>query len=277
MKKLLISAAIISAIALSGCDVKKEKAVTPVDFSNLTEKQKQDLGVFVKDYLIKNPEILISMSNELQKQSETNRIKNIIDLKSDLYSDSTPHIGANDAKVAVVEFFDYNCVFCAKIAPDLEKVIAENKDVRFYFKETPIFASRFPSSISAALAGEYVFKEKGAEAYIKYHNGIYATGHNEGALTLSDINGVLKTVGVEPLATELTAESLQKKDGALTSFVDKVQGNLELSKKADLRGTPYILIMPVNNPTVENIRIIDGYQDYEKINKTLQEVKANTQ
>lgn len=274
MKKTLLSIIILSSIALSGCDVNKTPQVSEIDFSKLTSKQQHDLGNYIQDYLVKNPEVLVKMSNELQKQSEESRINNIIGLKDQLFSSVTPHIGPEDAKVAVVEFFDYNCVFCAKIAPEFEKVVSENKDVKFYFKETPIFASRFPSSISAALAGEYVFKEKGPEAYIKFHNGIYATGHNEGALTLDDINGVLKSVGVEPLAKELTPESLEKKDEPLTSFVDKVQGNLELSKQADLRGTPYILIMPLNNPTVENIRIIDGYQDYAQLTKALEEVKA---
>lgn len=46
-------------------------------------------------------------------------------------------------------------------APELEKVIKANPDVRFVFKEFPIFGQRWPASLSAAKTGLQIWKQKG--------------------------------------------------------------------------------------------------------------------
>ena len=80
----------------------------------------------------------------------------------------------------VVEFFDYQCIWCSRLAPELEKVMKANKNVRYYFMEWPVFSSRCPESLLAAKTGLQVWKEEGEDVYLKYHNGIYGTGMNEG-------------------------------------------------------------------------------------------------
>lgn len=83
----------------------------------------------------------------------------------------------------VVEFFDYQCIWCSRFAPELEKAIKNNRKVRYFFMEWPVFGSRWPASLLAAKTGLQVWKEQGAEAYLKYHNDLYGTGLNEGKLT----------------------------------------------------------------------------------------------
>lgn len=117
-----------------------------------------------------------------------NSIKIGADVKERLIAQSA------DAKVTVVEFFDYQCIYCARLAPELEKVIKANPDVRFVFKEFPIFGQRWPASLSAAKTGLQIWKQKGADAYLHYHNAIYATAHNEGKLTDADISAAAKAV-----------------------------------------------------------------------------------
>jgi protein-disulfide isomerase len=80
--------------------------------------------------------------------------------------------GPEKAKVAVIEFFDYQCVFCNRFAPELEKVMKAQPDVRYVFKEWPIFGSRWPESLQAAQQGLSVWKQKGAQAYVTYHNAL---------------------------------------------------------------------------------------------------------
>jgi protein-disulfide isomerase len=41
----------------------------------------------------------------------------------------------------VVEFFDYQCIWCSRFAPELEKVIRSNQDVRYFFMEWPVFGA----------------------------------------------------------------------------------------------------------------------------------------
>ncbi|WP_269837150.1 hypothetical protein [Enterobacter asburiae] len=41
-----------------------------------------------------------------------------------------------------------------------------------------------------------VWQKKGPQAYVTYHNAIYATGHNEGKLTAEDIHGAASKAGL---------------------------------------------------------------------------------
>jgi len=71
-----------------------------------------------------------------------------------LYEDPRDsYIGQKDAKVTIIEFFDYNCGFCKKSAGWVEKVIKTYpKDVKIIFKELPILDSRTKTSKIAAKA-----------------------------------------------------------------------------------------------------------------------------
>jgi hypothetical protein len=52
------------------------------------------------------------------------------------------------------------------------------------------------SSLQAAQQGLTVWQRKGPQAYVTYHNAIYATGHNEGKLTAEDIHGAASKAGL---------------------------------------------------------------------------------
>ncbi|EBH1886497.1 DsbA family protein [Salmonella enterica] len=164
-----------------------------------------------------------------------------------LHDPDTPAVGPENAKVAVIEFFDYQCVFCSRFALELEleleleKVIKAQPDVRYLFKEWPIFAGRWEASLQAAQQGLTVWQKKGAQAYVTYHNAIYATGHNEGKLTVEDIKGAASKAGlVTPPPGDQTA-SLEK--------------NSNLAEALGLTGTPGIIVMPVTSATPETITV----------------------
>lgn len=60
-------------------------------------------------------------------------------------------LGDKDAKVVIVEFSDFQCPFCAQVAPMLEKVVrASNGKARLYFKQFPI--KSHPRSLEASKA-----------------------------------------------------------------------------------------------------------------------------
>jgi protein-disulfide isomerase len=149
----------------------------------------------------------------------------VMDNQTTLLQDpDTPAFGPEKAKVAVIEFFDYQCVFCNRFAPELEKVMKAQPDVRYVFKEWPIFGSRWPESLQAAQQGLSVWKQKGAQAYVTYHNALYATGHNEGALTESDIRAAASKAGLATPAQDDNTASLEK--------------NSSLAESLGLTGTP---------------------------------------
>lgn len=126
----------------------------------LTSELNAQLTEITKRYLSAHPEILTSHYALLNDKA-------------------TPSVGPADAKVALVEFFDYQCSVCAQQAPVLESLMHANPLVRYVFKEWSIFGTRWPVSMAAAETGLQIWQQKGADAYLAYHNVVFATGHNE--------------------------------------------------------------------------------------------------
>ncbi|HEY9455950.1 MAG TPA: thioredoxin domain-containing protein, partial [Bradyrhizobium sp.] len=49
-----------------------------------------------------------------------------------------PSTGNPDGDVNIVEWFDYNCPYCRKIAPEIQQVVQDDGKVRLVLKEWPI-------------------------------------------------------------------------------------------------------------------------------------------
>ena len=249
-------AVLMTSALLSGMANAAEKA-TPV----FTPEQEARIGEIAKDYLLAHPEVVVEVSQKLQTQQQEKQQQAmtaaVIQHQAALLNDKgTPSYGPADAKVTVVEFFDYQCIYCARLAPELEKVIKANPDVRFVFKEFPIFGQRWPASLSAAKTGLQVWKQKGADAYLHYHNAIYATGHNEGKLTDADISAAAKAVKLD------------------VKTAPDVQGTLEgigaLAQQLGFSGTPALVVMPSSGASTDNVTVIPGFTDGETLNVAIQ-------
>lgn len=62
-----------------------------------------------------------------------------------------PHAGAEDARIKLVEFYDYECPHCQAFKAQMEQVVADKPEVGVYFMMFPI-ESRHPEARSAAQA-----------------------------------------------------------------------------------------------------------------------------
>jgi protein-disulfide isomerase len=148
--------------------------------------QEKRIGEIAADYLRAHPEILIQMRETLQQEQEAKQTRGLkstaLEQQGTFWVIKISPPGPGDGKVMVVEFFDYQCIWCSRFAPELEKVIGSNTDVRYFFMEWPVFGSRWPASLLAAKTGLQVWKEKGPEAYWHTINGLWYR-INEGKLT----------------------------------------------------------------------------------------------
>ena len=50
-----------------------------------------------------------------------------------------PDLGNPQGDLTIVEYFDYQCPYCKKAAPDLAQVVREDGKVRIVLKDWPIF------------------------------------------------------------------------------------------------------------------------------------------
>ncbi len=262
LSSLLMNTTVYANESTQETDIKK------LDFKNLTNEQKADLGLIVKQYLVENPEFLFEASQRLQEKQMESQIANqnkavIENVDKILNNDDTPKVGPKDAKLVVVEFFDYNCVYCTRSAAEVEKLIENNKDVQFIFKDMPIFAGETPSSKYAAQMGMKIYKEKGQDAYYKYHNDVFSVGKKNGSIKIEDIDKLGNDIGVEKI-----------KDN---EFEEQVQSSLNLSRTLRFVGTPTFVFMPSENQNLENTKVLMRSLSYEDMNEILKSYKENNE
>lgn len=119
---------------------------------------KSEIEALVKDYILENPEIIRDAIIKLQEkealQEQEIHRESIVSAKDALENDPRDAvIGPADAKVTIVEFFDYNCGFCKRATPWVEDVEEKyGNDVRIVFKELPILDDRTRTSRLASRA-----------------------------------------------------------------------------------------------------------------------------
>lgn len=221
-----------------------------------TPEQEDHIGEVAKDYFLAHPEILLDISRKLQEQQRDEQTKAVaaavLEQQDALLNDkSTPSYGPTDAKVALIEFFDYQCSACAREAPVLHTIMKANPQVRYVFKEWPIYSARWESSVIAAETGLKIWAQKGADAYLTYHDALFATGHREGRLTPQDIRKASATAG--------------KLRGIKGEVEDTLVQTDVLAQNLGFQATPGLIVMPVLGASADNMTVIPGGASQETL------------
>src|SRR5258708_1559999 len=66
-----------------------------------------------------------------------------------------PSTGNPDGDINIVEWFDYNCPYCRKIAPEIRQVVQDDGKVRLVLKDWPILGEVSKFGARMALAAKY--------------------------------------------------------------------------------------------------------------------------
>ena len=219
MKSFAATALAVSLIGISGC--------AQAGQSSGRDMKKADVEQIIQDYLMANPEILREALVELEKKEDRAALASVSDA---LFKDPRDvSIGPKDAKVTVVEFFDYNCGFCKTSSDWLKGVMEKHpKDVRIVFKELPILDGRTKTSRNAAKAALAAARQG---KYTTIHFSLMA----ERSLTEDRVFQIAEKAGLD-------LEKL-KKDMKDPELDRQLQDGLLLANRIpSLTGTPFFVI-----------------------------------
>ncbi|MBO32930.1 MAG: hypothetical protein CMM74_08145 [Rhodospirillaceae bacterium] len=211
----------------------QEKNMSPKPhIQGLNAQQKKEVEQVIGGYLRQNPEIIaeaIRILQDRERSAKQNRVlHNLVANKDRLLNDPTSPIGGNPkGDITVVEFFDYNCGFCKKMFPAVQKLLKDDKNIRYVFKEFPILS---PSSETAARVALVAWKYE-KEKYFDFHR------------RLIEAKGSLSNGRIFSLAAKsgLDVARLKKQMGA-PDIAGMINVNRELAEKLDIRGTPGFVI-----------------------------------
>ena len=146
-----LAALTVAAMTLGGCQKVDDAA----------------FGQRVRAYLLQHPEVIREAALKLNENDKLAAAKaateSMTKYRAQLERDPRDFVANPNGKITVVEFFDYRCGYCKLAAPEVMKIIAENPDVRFVFKEFPIFGE--VSDTTAKIALTPAGKAKGLDLY----------------------------------------------------------------------------------------------------------------
>jgi protein-disulfide isomerase len=147
--------------------------------------------------------------------------------KAMLTDPGTPTVGASNADVTIVEYFDYNCPYCKKIAPALHSLLMEDQKVAIVYKDWPILNDISVYASKSALAARWQGK------YLIAHDALM----NSSRLSQNDqVDATLKRAGVN-------VPTLEKDRVSHAAAIDALLARNDAEAQAlGLRGTPGIVI-----------------------------------
>ncbi|MBX7491767.1 DsbA family protein [Qipengyuania sp. 1NDW9] len=109
-----------------------------------------------RDYLIENPEILPEMARAYQAQEAENRLASVGDEVREPFPGAI--LGNPNGSRTLVKFTDYACGYCRASVADVDRLIAEDPELRVVIREWPIFqGSEAASRMALAAANQGKF------------------------------------------------------------------------------------------------------------------------
>lgn len=192
--------------------------------------QKNDIRNTVREYLLENPTVIVEALEILQAQQQRNAQQDnagaiAANMDQLVNSRRDPFIGNPDASVTVVEFFDYQCPYCKRMAQDLVKIAAEDPDVKVIFKEFPVFGTESTLATRAALAADKQGK------YQEFHLALM------GLRGAPSENAVLRVASRLGLDLERLRRDMQSR-----AIETQIQTNYRLAQDIGVRGTPAFIV-----------------------------------
>jgi protein-disulfide isomerase len=208
----LIALGASALISLTGCERLSDEA----------------FGQRVRAYLLEHPEVIQEAVERLQEKQQADAAKSaqaaLSKFRKELEQDPRDFVANPDGSITVVEFFDYRCGYCKVAAPEVLKLIDENRDVRVVFKEMPIFGG--DSDLAAQVVLSPAAKAKTKE--------IHARFMAEKALDEAAIDRILREVGVDPAAAKAGGQSAEVQA--------QIRDVHELANALGINGTPAFVV-----------------------------------
>jgi len=181
------------------------------------------------DAILENPEVIAEAIRILQaRQEAANRMSAVDALNANRErlerDENAPLLGNPDGDVTIVEFFDYNCPYCKRVAPSVKEIMEEDGNIRVVYREWPVLGEGSVFAARAALASRNQGK------YEEMHWALMDLGR-------SDANSVLAT------AKKLGLDIAQlQKDMNAPEVTEHINTSSELARALQFNGTPSFVI-----------------------------------
>lgn len=209
------------------------------------------MGVFTHHQIDPANALEESRIAEIVQSQQVATANPIAEARDQLNNDpASPSFGPSDAKVTLVEFFDYRCPYCKRMAEGIDALLAENPDLKVVFKEFPILA---PDSLEASKAALAAHRQN---KYLPFHR------------VMMKHSGAFTPEAIEAMAVEAKLDIDQlRKDMDDPEIIEQLRNNHRLAQKLKIEGTPAFIL---------GDQLIPGAVPIEDLQEAIQRLAAQS-
>ena len=221
-RPLLVAAALsLGALAPAGA----QTAFTP--------EQRTAIEGIIKDYLIKNPEVLQEAIGELEKrQAEAQKKAQaaaLNQIRDEVVSGKNGAVVGNaQGDVTLVEFFDYNCGYCKRALTDLRALMKADPKLRIVLRDLPVLG---PDSVEAAKIAIAAKSQLSGDKAFEYHARLL---EGRGRVGGEQALALAKSMGLD-------MARLQRDVGG-ADVQATIAGNTTIAERLGMTGTPAYVV-----------------------------------
>ncbi|QUM75998.1 DsbA family protein [Moritella sp. 24] len=242
--KLLALSSSISAVLLA-----TQMAWAAPAQMDMTDMQQDKFNQMVKETLVNNPEILkeaiIALQAHEQNKVKEQQAQSLGDNSAALFNNKMdPWMGAENPELTIAYFTDFNCPYCKKIEPLLDRLVEEYPEVRVVYKLVPILG---PSSKEATELALTVWENE-PEKFAELHRKLMSRPSRLDSGAIAKVGKITDT-----------DEWL---DNTAASVETTINGSMGLMREFGLSGTPGLIFAD---------QIVGGLVPYAQLE---QQVKA---
>ncbi len=191
--------------------------------------EQNNAPVNVEQILKDHPEYVINALQayevKAREEAEAKLKAKIKENEEALKADNAPFQGNADAKIVMVEFFDYACGYCHRLFPEMNQILAKNSDVKLVLRPLAFVSPHSEYAAKAVLAAN----EQGK--FTELHTALFTV---QKALSEELINELAEKAGIDVNKMKEDMKS-EKVEAAFAA-------NNELAQNIEVGGVPTLIL-----------------------------------
>jgi protein-disulfide isomerase len=194
-----------------------------------TPAQRTEIVRILRDALKQDPSILrdavaAMREDDTRREADASRAS-IAAHRATMVTPDDPVAGNPNGTVTIVEFYDTRCPYCRKMEPTMDRLLAQDRDVRLVYKDLPILG---PASV---LAAHVLLAAQQQNGYEKLRTALMQAPPD---YTKEQIMAIARKVGLD--------DSRLARDMDSAAINARLDTNLRLAGALGIEGTPALVI-----------------------------------
>lgn len=232
-----------------------QEANTATGATLFTDEERASIRAEVLAAILDYPEIIEEAQAILEARQANEALASV------LRDPNTPILGNPDGGVTLIEFFDYNCGYCRRMADPLRDLLADEEDLRVIMIEVPILSQESYEAAQVSLG----VKVLGGDYATVHFDAMTANGRTSGESVLSAAED--QGINMDVLRAIVSSDSIS----------ETISRNYDAMQALDISGTPAFIVAGSGNGNgLIDINIMRGAVPVEELRAAMEMTRVGS-